>query len=70
MSREEKSAAYKLAAALSNFDNEDMRVLKFYDIQEKELKNSYKVRNDTNFVKENIKKIDEMMNEITSFQTN
>ena len=44
-----------------------MRVLKFFDIQEKEQKNNYRVRKDTNFVKENIKKIDEMMNEITNF---
>lgn len=32
LSKEEKQAAYKLAAALSNFDNQDLRVLKFFDI--------------------------------------
>ena len=68
LSKEEKQAAYKLAAALSNFDNEDLRVLKFFDIQEKEQKHIYRIRKDTNYVKENIKKIDDMMKEIANFQ--
>lgn len=63
----ECEAAYKLAAALSNVDQEDYRVLKFLDVQIKKDKN--KVANKLlgkpkNFIEKNKNTINEFTNNV------
>ena len=43
LSKEECNAAYKLAAALANYDEDDYRSLKFLDLKERKTKSMIKL---------------------------
>ena len=61
---QECDAAYKLAAALSNYDKDDYRILKFLDIKVKDDEKSIKLETKKNYIEMNMQKITDMMSEI------
>jgi hypothetical protein len=65
----ECDAAYKLAAALSNYDKDDYRILKFLDIKVKEDSNTTKQEERKNYIEMNKQKISDMMVEIKKMKT-
>lgn len=62
--KSECDAAYKLAAALSNYDKDDYRILKFLDIKVKENDKVKKAEERKNYIEANKQRITDMMSEI------
>lgn len=61
---QECEAAYKLAAALSNYDKDDYRILKFLDIKTKEETSVEHKQEKKNYIEMNKKQITDLMSEI------
>lgn len=68
LTKEECEASYKLAAALSNYDKDDYRILKFLDIKVKDSGKIVEKEEIPNFIEINKKKLVEHADEIKKFK--